>query len=92
MDIVEDRDQQPVTAASLVTGPWPGAARPLRATDRDGNNFAVFSAVAEQVHVCLFDDVGTEERIPLTGVKADIWHAYVRWLSEHLILGEAKTA
>ena len=35
---------------------WPGRAYPLGATfDGSGTNFALFSEVAEQVHLCLFD-------------------------------------
>ena len=38
---------------------WPGKAYPLGATyDGSGTNFAVFSEVAEQVELCLFDADG----------------------------------
>jgi glycogen operon protein len=57
---------------------WPGAARPLGATpDGGGTNFAVFSEVAKRVELCLFDDAGSETRVGLTEVDADIWHAYL---------------
>ncbi|WP_448639416.1 hypothetical protein [Geodermatophilus sp. URMC 63] len=79
MDVLENRDQQePITPSAEVTRRWPGAARPLGATpDRDGTNFAVFSEVADQVHLCLFDDARAETQVPLTEVDADIWHAYL---------------
>ncbi|PWW22563.1 glycogen operon protein [Geodermatophilus normandii] len=78
-DVAEHGDRrEPVAPSSSVTRSWPGAARPLGATpDSDGTNFAVFSEVADQVHLCLFDDAGTEEQVPLTEVDADIWHAYL---------------
>ena len=47
--------------------PWPGNAYPLGATyDGAGTNFALFSEVAEQVELCLFDADGQEERVRLT--------------------------
>ena len=43
---------------------WPGKAYPLGATyDGTGVNFALFSEVAEQVELCLFDDDGAETRV-----------------------------
>ena len=57
---------------------WPGSAYPLGATfDGNGTNFALFSEVAEQVELCLFDDDLTETRIPLTEVDGYVWHAYL---------------
>ncbi|WP_203135272.1 glycogen debranching protein GlgX [Microbacterium sp. JZ31] len=57
---------------------WPGRAYPLGATyDGDGTNFALFSEVAEKVELCLFDDAGTETRVRLTEVDANVWHAYL---------------
>ena len=45
---------------------WPGTAYPLGATyDGTGTNFALFSEVAEQVELCLFDDDGAETRVEL---------------------------
>ncbi|MGK5111987.1 glycogen debranching protein GlgX [Geodermatophilus sp. CPCC 205506] len=78
MDVLTSTGRQPATVAGGPPRSWPGAARPLGATpDRDGTNFAVFSEVAEQVQLCLLDPDGTEERVPLTEVDADIWHAYL---------------
>jgi isoamylase len=57
---------------------WPGTAYPLGATfDGVGTNFAVFSEVAEQVELCLFDDARHETRVPLTEVDAFVWHCYL---------------
>ncbi|HUN31466.1 MAG TPA: glycogen debranching protein GlgX [Trebonia sp.] len=57
---------------------WPGAAYPLGATwDGWGTNFALFSEVAEQVELCLFDSVGTESRVDLTEVDGFVWHGYL---------------
>ena len=57
---------------------WPGRAYPLGATfDGSGTNFALFSEVAEQVELCLFDADGTETRVELTEVDAYVWHGYL---------------
>ncbi len=60
---------------------WPGSAYPLGATfDGSGTNFALFSEVAEQVELCLFDTDGeglAETRVALTEVDAHVWHAYL---------------
>ena len=57
---------------------WPGAPYPLGATwDGCGVNFALFSAGAERVELCLFDSSGQHEqaRIPLSEYTDQIWHA-----------------
>ncbi len=57
---------------------WPGTPYPLGATfDGSGTNFAVFSEVAEQVELCLFDDDRVETRVALTEVDAFVWHCYL---------------
>ncbi|HWS50700.1 MAG TPA: glycogen debranching protein GlgX [Microbacterium sp.] len=57
---------------------WPGSAYPLGATfDGQGTNFALFSEGAEHVELCLFDDDGNEDRVPLTEVDAFVWHGYL---------------
>ncbi len=57
----------------------PGQSFPLGATpDKDGSNFAVYSAHAEQVYLCLFDDSGQEiARHELPACSAGIWHGYL---------------
>ncbi|MGQ9370587.1 glycogen debranching protein GlgX [Azospirillum sp. ST 5-10] len=57
-----------------------GSPFPLGATwDGLGVNFALFSANATKVELCLFDSAGeTElERIELTEFTNEIWHAYL---------------
>ena len=59
---------------------WPGLPYPLGATwDGSGTNFALFSAHAEKVELCLFDDDGTKEveRIALPECTHEIWHGYL---------------
>jgi glycogen operon protein len=56
-----------------------GTAHPLGATwDGRGVNFALFSAHAEKVELCLFDSQGRREleRIALPEHSEDIWHVY----------------
>ena len=57
------------------------AGRPtvLGATpDGDGVNFALFSAYAERVQLCLFDEGNNEvERIDLPEYTDEVWHGYV---------------
>ena len=53
---------------------WPGTSYPLGATyDGAGTNFSLFSEVAEAVDLCLFDEDGIEERVPLTELDAFCW-------------------
>ncbi|MBV9861304.1 MAG: glycogen debranching protein GlgX [Alphaproteobacteria bacterium] len=59
---------------------WPGAPSPLGATwDGKGVNFALFSAYAEKVELCLFDRSGAREeaRITLPEYTDEVWHAYL---------------
>jgi glycogen operon protein len=45
---------------------WMGSPYPLGATyDGSGTNFALFSEAASAVHLCLFDEDGSEQRIRL---------------------------
>jgi isoamylase len=56
----------------------PGSPHPLGATwDGQGVNFSLFSASAEGVELCLFDEQGTETRIAVTQSTAFVWHVYV---------------
>jgi glycogen operon protein len=57
-----------------------GAPHPLGATwDGRGTNFALFSATAEKVELCLFDRQGRREieRIALPERTEDVWHGYL---------------
>jgi glycogen operon protein len=41
----------------------------------------VFSEVADRVELCLFDESGAEERVPLTEVDGFVWHGYLPAIS-----------
>jgi len=57
---------------------WPGRPSPLGATyDGIGTNIAVFSEVAEQIDVCLFDDGGHETLVTLPETTGHVWHGYL---------------
>jgi isoamylase len=59
---------------------WPGRPHPLGATwDGSGTNFALFSAHAEKVELCLFDDDTATEiaRLTLPEYTHEIWHGYL---------------
>jgi isoamylase len=61
------RDVRPGTPTSLGAN-WDG----------QGTNFAIFSAHAERVELCLFDNSGTEtDRITLPEYTDEIWHGYL---------------
>jgi glycogen operon protein len=58
----------------------PGRPHPLGATwDGLGTNFALFSANAEKVELCLFDATGQREldRIALPELTDEVWHGYL---------------
>jgi isoamylase len=58
----------------------PGDPTILGATpDANGTNFAIFSAHAERIELCLFDKNGQHEtdRITLPEYTNEIWHGYV---------------
>ncbi|MBV8133372.1 MAG: glycogen debranching protein GlgX, partial [Alphaproteobacteria bacterium] len=77
----------PVAAPTKV---WPGRPYPLGATwDGEGVNFALFSAYAEKVELCLFDRSGNreEERIVLPEYTDEVWHAYLPDARPNLLYG-----
>jgi glycogen operon protein len=58
----------------------PGSPYPLGATwDRNGVNFALFSAHADQVELCLYGPEGSDEigRLTLPEYTDEVWHGYV---------------
>ncbi len=68
----------------------PGKPWPLGASfDGDGVNFAVFSAHAERIDLCLFAPDGRKElvRLPLTQRDGDVWHLYVGGLTPGSLYG-----
>jgi isoamylase len=59
---------------------WPGRPYPLGAHfDGRGVNFALFSANAERVELCLFDQRGEREfeRVVLPEYTDQVWHGYL---------------
>jgi glycogen operon protein len=67
-----------------------GAPYPLGATwDGLGTNFAVFSAHASRIDLCLFDPAGRREiaRLPLPEFTDEVWHGYLPHSRPGLIYG-----
>ena len=69
----------------MATSPWPGrllpgSAYPLGASwDGLGTNFAVFSAHATRIELCLFDPSGRRQiaRFDLPECTDEVWHGYL---------------
>jgi len=60
---------------SLVGEVLPGSPTPLGAHwDGTGTNFALWSAAAHAVDLCLFDADGAEHRFPLEETTHQVWH------------------
>src|ERR1700709_2796408 len=57
--------------------------------DGRGTNFALFSANAQKVELCLFDAVGRREleRIELPERSEDVWHGYLNDVSPGQLYG-----
>ncbi len=57
--------------------------------DGEGVNFALFSACAERVELCIFDDTGNTEieRITLPEFTNEIWHGYIPGLKPGALYG-----
>ena len=67
-----------------------GSPYPLGATfDGEGVNFAVFSANAEQIELCVFDSQGKRElqRYPLPEWTDEVWHGYLPDAGPGLVYG-----
>ena len=67
-----------------------GKASPLGSTyDGKGVNFALFSAHATKVELCVFDASGSEEleRYPITTNDNSIWHIYLEGAKPDLVYG-----
>ncbi|MDO9093460.1 MAG: glycogen debranching protein GlgX [Rubrivivax sp.] len=80
-----------IQAAPVIEAgrPWPmGASFDVDASG-PGVNFAVFSAHATQVDLCLFDDTGTCETacLPLPVQSGDVWHGRVMGLLPGQVYG-----
>ena len=73
-------------AASLQVGrPAPFGAH----WDGAGVNFAVFSAHAQRMELCVFDGTGERElqRLTLPGRSRDVWHGYLPGAAPGLVYG-----
>lgn len=75
-----------------MTTPFVSAGSPFKMGahyDGDGVNFAVFSAHATHVELCLFSADGTQEtdRITLPERTGDVWHGYVHGLPVGTVYG-----
>ena len=67
-----------------------GKSYPLGATfDGNGVNFALFSANAEKVELCLFDETGTKEleRFSILVNDNNIWHIYLEGIKSGQVYG-----
>jgi glycogen operon protein len=68
----------------------PGLPYPLGSTpDGVGVNFAVFSANAQKVELCIFDPSGRKElaRLPLPECTNEVWHGYLPEAGSGLLYG-----
>ena len=65
--------------------PWPLGAN----VTGDGVNFAVFSANADKIELCLFSPDGRKElaRFPLRDRDGDVWHVHVAGLGPGAVYG-----
>ena len=74
------------TASRISEGnPFPRGAT----WDGKGVNFALFSAYATKVELCLFDETGEQEieRITLPEYTDEVWHVYVHDLAPGTVYG-----
>jgi isoamylase len=82
--------QKPPAETSQSVELREGSPYPRGATwDGLGVNFALFSAHATKVELCLFDETGKEERqrIELPEYTDEIWHGYLRGLRPGAVYG-----
>src|SRR5262249_35819539 len=71
----------------------PGSPFPLGATpELGGTNFAVASAVADGMVLCLFDSSGVETQVPLRDYDAGVWHGFVPGVGPGQAYGYRATA
>ena len=76
---------QPLDKNLTITA---GRPYPLGAScDGQGTNFALFSAHADKVELCLFDATGDNEiaRIALPEFSDDIWHGYIEGVTSETL-------
>ena len=88
MEGLKAESSAPGAAPAFTLGegkPWPIGAH----ADATGVNFAVFSAHAEAIELCVFDDAGTHElaRLRLPGRSGDVWHGHLAGAQPGLVYG-----
>lgn len=74
----------------IKTESWPGKPHPLGATlSSEGVNFALFSAHATGVDLCLFDenDPLREERVRMVEHTEEVWHTFIPGLKAGQLYG-----
>jgi isoamylase len=79
-----------MTPARATPAMTAGRPMPMGASwTGDGVNFALFSANADAVHLCLFDVSGRRElaRIPLPARTGDVWHGFLPGVGPGLVYG-----
>lgn len=83
--MIRSADLRPGGLATEPGRPWPMGAT----LTGEGVNFAVFSAHAEKIELCLFTADGRHEtaRIPLRDRDGDIWHVHVGGLNTGTVYG-----
>ena len=67
-------------SSGLSSKSRPGHSDQLGSTyEGDGTNFALFSASADRVELCLFDETGQHEtdRFDLTEYTNEVWHGFI---------------
>ncbi len=75
---------------AIIDTIWTGLPAPLGATETEGGvNFALFSAHASAVELCLFSTDGRREikRFFLPDRTGDVWHGFVPGLAEGQLYG-----
>lgn len=68
----------------------PGRVYPIGTTvDETGVNFAIFSAHAEKIELCIFDEQGDKElkRFVLPACEHNIWHGFLKGAKAGLVYG-----
>ena len=68
----------------------PGRAYPLGATvNESGVNFSIFSAHAEKIELCIFDELGRKEliRFALPSCEHNIWYGFLNGATVGLVYG-----
>lgn len=68
----------------------PGSAYPIgTAVDNSGVNFAIFSAHAEKIELCIFDEQGNKElaRFALPQCEHNIWYGFLKGAKAGLVYG-----